>query len=319
MSLRLPPIRNPFGHRENYTDAARAVGGFFDPRQQVSDAYWALTHPRDRLMGRGRAANGSMAFPLGGRYASRNPNWQMESLHYGDEYLGYHGRPIKRHGPNNRGESNVMRATADPDLDDFDPDAWQEALDEEFWSDTMNDFGDPGFRAYNLRDKNTNEVIGSVSRVRDRKDSAFIPSIYVKDKYRKTPAMLDLMNVATQGGKLKPHGGIINDRLQRVFDRRFNPEREKVLKAVTKVKPKVKNPELTPPVPRRDTVALAIALQQERRRAQGIQPSVRELVESSRARDNAAAARRQAEHARMERNLGMAHRTNWNPARRGGV
>lgn len=44
--------------RQGFLDVLKALAV-----QPVSDAYWAVTHPRDRVMGRGRAANPVMAWP----------------------------------------------------------------------------------------------------------------------------------------------------------------------------------------------------------------------------------------------------------------
>lgn len=42
-------------------------------KQPVDDAVWAFTNPVDRLMGKGRAEGGQMAFPLGGK----KPSWKQ--------------------------------------------------------------------------------------------------------------------------------------------------------------------------------------------------------------------------------------------------
>ena len=60
--MRFPvPIQNPVER------AARKVGGalgaMVDPRQDISDMYWSLTHPVDRVMGRGRAEEQQMRWP----------------------------------------------------------------------------------------------------------------------------------------------------------------------------------------------------------------------------------------------------------------
>ena len=46
--------------------------GMVDPRPAISDAYWVATHPIDRIMGRGRAANGQMAYPWGGKFPPKS-------------------------------------------------------------------------------------------------------------------------------------------------------------------------------------------------------------------------------------------------------
>lgn len=303
MGLRLPPIRNPFAHRENYEDAAGAIGDFFDPRPLISDVYWAATHPIDNLRGRGRAANPIMAIPLGGRWAPKTPGLRAEAAGRGD---------IIR---NHRGQHDLQG------------------------SDITH-----GMRSYNLRNEQ-DEIVGSLTGGRMDRKSTFIDSMFVDERYRKTPAMMDLLRLGTREGKLQPHGAIANPRLFKVLKRRFDPERAKVLDAVEKVKktaaprakrasaerrglaehtqwgaPKtpLKNPSLSKPIPRQETVALAIALRQERlAKAQGRQPTTKQLIEGSRARDAEAAARQQAAHARMETALGLAHR--FNSRRRGGV
>jgi hypothetical protein len=201
---RLPQIRNPFAHRENYEDAAQGVGEFFDPRQQISDAYWSLTHPRDRVMGRGRSAGPHMnAFPLGGRWAPKTPGLRAEAVQSSDFIRNHKGQM-------------------------------------ELFGDEGNTFG---MRGYNLRNEQ-DEIVGSLMGRRMDRGQTYIDQLYVDPKYRKTGAMMDLVNIGTHGGKLKPRGALANPRLHKIVQRRFDPERAKVLDKVAKVKapPKPKPP-----------------------------------------------------------------------------
>src|ERR1044072_6819371 len=75
-----------------------ALAPLIDHRQQISDAYWSLTHPIDRLQGEGRAENQMLAFPLGGRYAPRTPGLRAEALQAGDMTKMLGGVPDLRTG-----------------------------------------------------------------------------------------------------------------------------------------------------------------------------------------------------------------------------
>lgn len=180
----------------------RGVGRFIqelvDPRPAISDAWWAVTNPRDRLMGRGRASNGQMAFPLGGRWAPKTPGLRAEALQRGDFVRNYRGNM-------------------------------------ELFGDEGRELGFFGLRGYNLRNEK-DEIVASLQNLRMGRDETFIDQLYVDERYRKTPAMMDLLNIATRGGKLQPHGAIANPRLLEVMKRRFDPERQKLLKTVAKVK-----------------------------------------------------------------------------------
>lgn len=64
--------------------------------QSVSDAYWSVTHPRDRLMGRGRAEQQTMAW-VGGlrpqlRVPTRDPGWEIIRNKQRDVLVGLSGR-----------------------------------------------------------------------------------------------------------------------------------------------------------------------------------------------------------------------------------
>lgn len=235
---RLPHIRNPFAHRENYEDAARAVAEFNDPRP-FAKSVW------DYKLGFGKSPPGQqimMAYPLGGRWAPKTPGTRLESLHYGDSYLNHEGRLTMRHGDSKRNPGGTLpwgrTAGRDRELFDVSEDEFNHHVESWEGASDWLSASDPGFRAYNLIDEKSNKVIGSVSAARGKGRETMIPSLYVDPKYRKTGAMFDLVNAATHGGKLKPSGGIVNARLQRVFNRRFDPERQKVLDKVAKaVKP----------------------------------------------------------------------------------
>ena len=58
----------------------------------VSDAYWSFTHPIDRIMGRGRAENGQMMFPLGGRL--RGP--KGERYPFGDAHVAWQNEVVDK-------------------------------------------------------------------------------------------------------------------------------------------------------------------------------------------------------------------------------
>lgn len=55
------PLLTPQPQRRN--PLLEALVDTVDPRPALSDAWWSVTHPRDRVMGRGRAAGGQMMFP----------------------------------------------------------------------------------------------------------------------------------------------------------------------------------------------------------------------------------------------------------------
>lgn len=194
-----------------------------DPRPAISDAYWAFTHPRDRIMGRGRAANGQMAFPLGGRWAPKTPGLRAEALERGDDWIDYMGdrAPFKAKGEYTTHDGRWIE----------EPPEWQGALR----------------RGYNLRNEK-NEIVASGDRLMGsasrgggrlgnskRGDHVYVPSVWVREDYRKTGAARDLENLITHGGKFKPVGAYANDRLEAIMARRFDPERLKTLKAVAKV------------------------------------------------------------------------------------
>lgn len=65
MGLRLP---HPPNLMKGATALAKGIYKYSGAQQMGSDAYWAATHPIDRLTGKGRAANQTMMYPgpLGG-------------------------------------------------------------------------------------------------------------------------------------------------------------------------------------------------------------------------------------------------------------
>lgn len=93
------PLMNPGG--SDRPSALDLIQSLIDPRPAISDAWWAVTNPVDRIMGRGRAANGQMAFPLGGRYAfERLPNGfvRVDDRSSGLTALYDAATGMKRHG-----------------------------------------------------------------------------------------------------------------------------------------------------------------------------------------------------------------------------
>jgi hypothetical protein len=213
---RLPSFRNPFASRDNYEDLADVAGSLIDPRPFVQGAYWSATHPRERL-----TQGGQMAYPLGGRYAPKTPGLRAESLQKGDDTMEL-----------------LM------EFDEFADTTKIGGMAEPFHQD----FG-PGHRAYNLRNEK-DEIVASASRraypgfQEDRKGHAFVPHMWIREDYRKTPAIFDMYNLLSRGGKTPIHADFANKRLGEVVARRFNPERQKVLDKVAKVKapPKPKKP-----------------------------------------------------------------------------
>lgn len=61
------PLFTKFGQRNSVHPLLAMLAQLVNPAPAVSDAYWAVTHPVDRLAGRGRAENGQMMMPFGGK------------------------------------------------------------------------------------------------------------------------------------------------------------------------------------------------------------------------------------------------------------
>jgi hypothetical protein len=208
---RLPHIRNPFAHRENYEDAAEAVVDVFNPLP-TAKAIW------DYKLGFGKPYEGDpvMAFPLGGRWAPKTTGLRAEGLQKGDEWIDYVG------------DRDVFKSAAEAEL----APGWVQ----------------PGRRGYNLRNEK-NEIVASGDAVRGigKKGrvakETYAPSVWVREDYRKTGAFNDLINLISHGGKLEVRGEIQNPRLRALMERKTNPERLKTLRAVAKVAtPKPKKP-----------------------------------------------------------------------------
>ena len=82
-----PPPRRP-----SFIDVVRET---VDPRPLISDAYWSVTHPRDRIMGRGRARNQQMMFPFV-HGSKMTPTEFKRMLDEADARMG--GGPVVRDG-----------------------------------------------------------------------------------------------------------------------------------------------------------------------------------------------------------------------------
>lgn len=94
------------------SDAAKAIG--VHPKQQIpaarqmaSDAYWSITHPLDRLTGKGRATNGQMQwvgpnklFPSA-RMPTPHPDWEIVRNRERDTVVGLTGRLSHQRLPRN--------------------------------------------------------------------------------------------------------------------------------------------------------------------------------------------------------------------------
>lgn len=67
--------------------------GLFDAmvKQPISDAYWSVTHPLDRMTGKGRASNSMMAVPMG--EVPGMPGYQIVRASPGELYKTYAGHP----------------------------------------------------------------------------------------------------------------------------------------------------------------------------------------------------------------------------------
>lgn len=119
---------------------------------------------------------------LGGKYAPRTPGLTAETLHRGDKMVGFEG--------------NLEKALINP-----------------------------GNRAYNLRNEE-DEIVASANRQmypagREQSGSAYIPSMWVDPRYRKTPAMFDLYNLLSRGGKTPLRATFADRRLEKAFNRRM--------------------------------------------------------------------------------------------------
>lgn len=158
--------------------------------QPVSDAWWSVTNPVDRLMGRGRAANPMMAFPLGGRYAPRTPGLRAEIARPGDPTLGVMG------GPKIVGEFHHPLEQAEA----------------------------RGMSTYNLRNAD-NTLIGAASSRNKGPKDVYVDEMFIHPQYRHTGALLDLLNIVSRGGKRTVGGSIVNPRLATVAARKNDPKR----------------------------------------------------------------------------------------------
>lgn len=85
--------------------------------QQVSDAYWSVTHPRDRVMGRGRSKNQQMIWPgpfklrPGAVIATRNPEWEIIRNKHRDTVISLSGR--QSYWPAQRGAWDIRQRRND--------------------------------------------------------------------------------------------------------------------------------------------------------------------------------------------------------------
>lgn len=176
---RLPRVSNPL---KRTPELLEALAQIVDPRPMISDAYWSVTHPVDRIMGRGRAANPQLAYPLAGRYSPRTPGLRAESLQRGDKMIDFEGDLTRAHIT-------------------------------------------PSSRAYNLRNEQ-GEIVASGDRMRyldpESKGKAYVPSVWVREDYRKSPAFFDLWNLLSRGGKTELRGTFENERLAKLLDRRLS-------------------------------------------------------------------------------------------------
>lgn len=119
---------------------------------------------------------------IGGRYAPRTPGLRAETLQKGDNMVDFEG--------------NLDKAVINPSN-----------------------------RAYNLFNEQ-DEIVASANRQtypagREQSGSAYIPSIWVRDDYRKTPAMFDLYNLLSRSGKTPLRATFANKKLENVFNKRM--------------------------------------------------------------------------------------------------
>lgn len=80
--------------------------------------------------------------------------------------------------------------------------------------------GGPGARTWNFRDPRTGQLGGSLVLQRAGKES-YIHSAWVDPELRKSPLFLQMMNIATKGGKQAPAGTAVNKRLAALYARKM--------------------------------------------------------------------------------------------------
>lgn len=166
----------------------------------------------DYKLGFGEAPPGDpvMAYPIGpGRFAPRTKGVRAETLQKGDEWVDY------------TGDVDRFKAPREPDGETL---------------EAMQGWQSSARRGYNLRNEK-NEIIASADAIRglpgDR--NKYVPSIWVRPDYRRTPAFNDLQRLITRDGKFGIRGEAVNPRLIEIQRRRTDPERLKLLKAVSKI------------------------------------------------------------------------------------
>jgi hypothetical protein len=206
---------------------------------------------------------------LGGKYAPRTPGLRAETLRTREPLVNFEGKPD--------------------------------------WVSVT-----PSYRAYNLRNEK-DEIVASAERQsypagRQQSGEAFVPSMWVREDYRKTPAMMDLVNILSRGGKTPLRGTIANPRLRKIFEKRMarqtgsekppvNPVASATRRGLVEPTqwgrpPLPKNPELTPPRRRLSPLELARAFAHDNPPPQRRQPTVAELLADVEAQTAAIVARR---------------------------
>ena len=165
----------------------------------ISDAYWSLTHPIDRLRGRGRASEQTMAIPMG-PIKGMPPGYQIVRASPGEMYKtwsGGHGFvPTRTFGGYN------PRSYSDPPQTlsrnraarnrGYDPEKMNDAYSGAYTS--------PVPVYYNALDPEGN-IVGSITAELGKRELT-VPEAFVEPAYRKTPVFQALGEQIT---KLQPH------------------------------------------------------------------------------------------------------------------